>query len=150
MSSTTTYSLKASDIQKKWFIVDAKNKTLGRLASQIAYVLRGKHKPTFTPHLCMGDQVIVINAAHVRLTKDKETTKRYHSHTGYTGGVKTKTPAQIRASHPERLIESAVKGMLPHNRLGEEYYRMLKVYAGENHPHTAQKPEQLPERTVRN
>lgn len=147
--SSSTYSLKASDIQNKWYIVDAKNKTLGRLASQIAYVLRGKHKATFSPHLCMGDRVIVVNADKVKLTKDKETTKLYHHHTGYTGGIKTFSAAEIRATHPERLIEIAVKGMLPHNRLGADCYRMLKVYSGETHPHTAQKPEQLPERTVR-
>jgi len=148
--SSTTYSLKASDIQNKWYVVDAENKTLGRLASQIAYVLRGKHKPTFSPHLCMGDHVIVINAAKVKLTKNKESTKLYHRYTGYSGGIRTQTASEIRAKHPERLLEIAVKGMLPHNRLGDECYRLFKAYSTDSHPHMAQQPEQLPERTVRN
>ena len=145
-----TYSAKASEIQKKWFIVDAEGKTLGRLATQIAYVLRGKHKPTFTPHMDMGDNVIVINAEKVALSSNKELTKLYHRHTGSSGGLKTQTAAEIRASQPERLLELAVKGMLPHNRLGNECYRHLKVYAGAEHPHTAQNPEALPERTLKN
>jgi large subunit ribosomal protein L13 len=145
-----TYSAKASDIQKKWFIVDAEGKTLGRIATQIAYVLRGKHKPTFTPHMDMGDNVIVINAEKVVLSANKELTKLYHRHTGFFGGLKTQTAAEIRSCQPERLLELAVKGMLPHNRLGEECYRHLKVYAGAEHPHTAQNPEALPERTSKN
>lgn len=148
--SSSTYSLKASDIHKKWYIVDAQNKTLGRLASQIAYVLRGKHKPTFSSHLCMGDNVIVINAEKVKLTKNKDKTKLYHRYTGYAGGIRTQTAEEVRETHPERLLEYAVKGMLPHNRLGAECFRHCKIYAGESHPHTAQQPEQLPERTVRN
>ncbi len=145
-----TYSAKASEIQKKWFIVDAEGKTLGRLATQIAYVLRGKHKPTFTPHMDMGDNVIVINAGKVALSANKELTKLYHRHTGFFGGLKTQTAAEIRSTQPERLLELAVKGMLPHNRLGNECYRHLKVYAGADHPHTAQNPEALPERTLKN
>jgi large subunit ribosomal protein L13 len=141
-----TYSTKASQIEKEWFIVDAEGKTLGRLASQIAYILRGKHKPTFTPHMDMGDHVIVINAEKVRLSANKELTKLYHHHTGYFGGIKTQTAAEIRAAHPERLLELAVKGMLPHNRLGAACYRHLKVYSGAAHPHEAQKPKNLPER----
>ncbi len=143
-----TYNMKASDIQKKWFIVDAKGKTLGRLASQIAYVLRGKHKPTFTPHLDMGDNVIVINASEVVLTATKELKKLYHRHTGYFGGLKTQNAAEIRSKHPERLVEYAVKGMIPHNRLGEAVYTNLRVYAGAEHPHSAQNPTPLPERTL--
>lgn len=143
----TTYSLKASEIEKEWFVVDAANQTLGRLASQIAYVLRGKHKPTFSPHLDMGDRVIVINAAKVKLTSNKELTKKYHRHTGFFGGIKTLSAAEIRATEPERLIEYAVKGMLPHTRLGEQCSTHLKVYAGAEHPHMAQNPKNLPERT---
>ncbi len=146
----TTYSAKASEIQKKWYIVDAEGKTLGRLATQIAYVLRGKHKPTFTPHMDMGDNVIVINADKVVLTSNKELTKLYHRHTGFFGGIKTQSAAEIRATNPERLLELAVKGMLPHNRLGSECYRHLKVYAGKEHPHAAQNPQALPERTIKN
>lgn len=145
-----TYSAKASEIKKKWYIVDAEGKTLGRLATQIAYVLRGKHKPTFTPHMDTGDNIIVINASKVVLSANKELTKLYHRHTGFFGGIKTQTAAEIRAEHPERLLELAVKGMLPHNRLGAECYRHLKVYAGAEHPHTSQKPEALPERTLKN
>ncbi len=147
--SSSTYSLKASEIQNKWYIVDAKDKTLGRLASQIAYVLRGKHKPSFTLHLCNGDNVIVINAEKVKLSKNKDKTKLYHRNTGYSSGIRTETAEEIRASHPERLLEKAVRGMLPHNRLGEDCYRMFKVYAGETHPHAAQQPAPLPERTVK-
>lgn len=141
-----TYSMKASEIQKAWYIVDAKGKTLGRLASQVAYVLRGKHKPTFTPHLDMGDNVIVVNADKVTLTANKELNKLYHRHTGYFGGLKTQNAEEIRAQNPERLVEYAVKGMLPKNRLGEDIYGNLRVYAGDAHPHTAQNPAPLPER----
>lgn len=143
-----TYTMKASEIEKKWFIVDAEGKTLGRLASQIAYILRGKHKPTFTAHLDMGDNVIVINAAKVKLSSTKNLTKLYHRHTGFFGGIKTQTAAEIRESQPERLVEYAVKGMLPHNRLGNQVYGHLKVYAGTEHPHASQNPLPLPERTV--
>jgi large subunit ribosomal protein L13 len=143
-----TYTMKASEINKQWFIVDATGKTLGRLATQIAYVLRGKHKPTFTPHMDMGDNVIVVNADKVVLSSNKEITKLYHRHTGFFGGIKTQNVAEVRAAHPERLLEMAVKGMLPHNRLGAECFRHLKVYASAEHPHVAQNPAPLPERTV--
>lgn len=143
-----TFSAKPSDIQKKWFIVDATDQTLGRLASQIAYVLRGKHKPIFTPHMDTGDCVIVVNAEKIKLTGGKELKKRYHRHSGYFGGLRTFTASDVRASHPERLLELAIKGMLPHNVLGREVYRNLKVYVGANHPHEAQKPEVLPARTL--
>ncbi|NBW81623.1 50S ribosomal protein L13 [bacterium] len=142
-----TYSAKPSDVQKKWFIVDADGQTLGRLATQIAYVLRGKHKAIFTPHIDTGDNIIVINAEKIRLAGNKENTKMYYRHSGYFGGLKSFTAGDIRAKHPERLIELAVKGMLPHNVLGRELFRNLKVYNGTEHPHAAQKPEPLPART---
>jgi large subunit ribosomal protein L13 len=142
-----TYSAKPSEVNKKWFIVDAEGQTLGRLASQIAYILRGKHKPIFTPHIDTGDNIIVVNAEKVRLAGNKEATKMYYRHTGYFGGLKSFTASDIRAKHPERLIELAVKGMLPHNVLGRELFRNLKVYNGNEHPHAAQKPEPLPART---
>lgn len=149
-NTNKTYSIKESEIEKKWYIVDAQGKTLGRLASQIAYVLRGKHKPTYTQHMDMGDNVIVINAAQVKLTSTKMLTKLYHRHTGFFGGIKTQSAAEILGSaNPERLVEIAVKGMLAHNRLGSEHFRHLKVYAGAEHPHTAQNPQQLPERTAK-
>lgn len=144
-----TYVAKRSDISdKKWYIVDATGLTLGRLATQIAYVLRGKHKPTFTPHADMGDNVIVVNAEKIKLTGSKELNKEYHSHSGYLGGLHSVTAAEMRAKHPERLLEIAVKGMLPHNVLGRECFRHLKVYAGAEHPHAAQQPQPLPVRTV--
>lgn len=143
-----TYMAKPSEIQKKWFIVDAKGQTLGRLATQIAYVLRGKHKATFTPHMDTGDNVIVINAEQVKLTGKKELEKIYYRHSGFFGGLREIPAAEIRTKHPERLLELAVKGMLPHNVLGRECFRNLKVYVGSAHPHDAQKPEPLPVRTV--
>lgn len=148
MANNKTYTIKASEIEKEWFIVDAEGKTLGRLASQIAYILRGKHKPTFTSHMDMGDNVIVVNADKVHLSSNKELTKLYHRHTGFFGGLKTQNAAEIRADHPERLVEYAVKGMLPHTRLGSQCFGHLKVYAGTEHPHAAQNPKPLPERTV--
>ena len=148
MSNKKTYTIKASEVEKKWFVVDAQGKTLGRLASQIAYVLRGKHKPTFTPHMDMGDNVIVINAEKIHLSSNKLLTKLYHRHTGFFGGLKTQTAAEILKTHPERLVEYAVKGMLPHTRLGNECYGHLKVYVGAEHPHVAQNPSPLPERTA--
>ena len=142
-----TFSAKPTDISKKWYIVDAEGQTLGRLASQIAYILRGKHKPIFTPHMDTGDNVIVINAAKVKLSGNKELTKKYYRHTGYFGGLKETNVAELRANFPERILEKAVKGMLPHNALGRELFRNLRVYAGAEHGHEAQKPEALPQRT---
>ncbi len=142
-----TFSAKPTDITKKWFIVDATDKTLGRLASQIAYILRGKHKPIFTPHMDTGDKVIVINAEKIKLSGNKELNKLYHRHSGYFGGLHTFTAGDLRTKHPERLLELAIKGMLPHNVLGRECFRSLKVYVGAAHPHEAQKPEALPPRT---
>lgn len=136
-----SYMAKANEIERKWYIIDATDKVLGRLATEVATLLRGKHKPTFTPHVDTGDFVIIINAEKVRLTGDKWDKKLHIYHTGYPGGRKEVVYKEIREKHPERVIELAVKGMLPKNRLGRSMYRKLKVYAGENHPHEAQKPE---------
>jgi len=134
---------KKEEIKQTWHIVDAKGKTLGRLASQVAHVLRGKHRPNFAPHLDMGDHVIVINAAHVRLTGNKPEKKLYYRHSLYPGGLKVRTAAEMQATRPEKMVELAVWGMLPHNRLGRRQIRKLKVYAGPEHPHQAQQPQPL-------
>jgi large subunit ribosomal protein L13 len=147
-NSATTFSLSAKDIEKKWFIVDAKGQVLGRLASQIAYILRGKHKPTFSPHLDCGDRVIVINAAHVVMTGNKMQEKEYFHHTSFFGGVKRRRPTDILAKNPIELVEIAVKGMLPKNRLGAEIFRSLYVYPQATHKQEAQKPQPLPVRTA--
>jgi len=136
-----TYMAKEQDVDKKWYIVDARGKTLGRLASQVAAILRGKHKPTYTPHIDSGDYVIVVNASQVRLSGKKREQKIYYRHSRYPGGLKMRTAAQMLETQPERLVELAVWGMLPHNRLGRRQFRKLKVYAGPDHPHEAQKPE---------
>ncbi len=138
-----TYMAKPAEVKSKWYVVDAQGKTLGRLAAQVASVLRGKHKPTYTPHVDSGDFVIVVNADKVRLTGRKEENKIYYRHTLYPGGLKTRTAAEMRATRPEKMIELAVWGMLPHNRLGRRQIRKLKVYAGADHPHQAQQPEPL-------
>ena len=138
-----TFSAKAEQVEKKWYIVDAQGKTLGRLASEIAKVLRGKHKPIYTPHIDCGDYVIVINAEKVWVTGNKLLQKRYYRHSGYPGGLKEITLRDQLQKFPNRVIESAVKGMLPKNRLGRQIYKKLKVYAGTTHPHAAQKPEML-------
>ena len=138
-----TLSMRAEDVRRAWYVVDAENKTLGRLASAIAVRLRGKHKPEYTPHVDTGDYVIVINADKVRVTGNKETGKLYHRHSGYPGGIKSTSLGKLRAAHPERIIEKAVKGMLPRNPLGRAVFRKLKVYAGPTHPHAAQQPEPL-------
>ncbi len=132
---------KVSELNPRWVVVDAEGKILGRMAVEIARILRGKNKPTYTPHLDTGDYVVVINAEKVVLSGRKEETKIYQRFSGYRGGRKEVTAARIRATHPERLIESAVRGMLPKNRLGRQLYGKLKVYAGSEHPHQAQKPE---------
>ena len=136
-----SYMAKANEIERKWYVIDATDKVLGRLATEVATILRGKHKPPFTPHVDTGDFVIIINAEKVRLTGDKWDKKFHVYHTGYPGGRKEVAYKELRNKHPERIIELAVKGMLPKNRLGRSMYRKLKVYAGENHPHEAQKPE---------
>ena len=138
-----TKTLKISEIDKNWWIADAENKTLGRFASKIAQVLRGKHKVNFAPHMDMGDCVVVVNAEKVRVTGKKESDKTYFRHTGYPGGGKVVQFSHLRRTHPERIVENAVKGMLPHNRLGRRIMRHLKVYAGADHPHIAQKPQVL-------
>ena len=139
----TTYSPKIAEIDRSWYVVDADGQTLGRLAAQIAHRLRGKHKPTFAPHLDTGDFVIVVNAEKVVLTGRKEDQKVYHRHSGRPGSLKSETARRLRARRPEMLIEAAVRGMLPHNRLGRQLFRKLKVYAGPDHPHQAQQPETL-------
>lgn len=137
----TTYMAKSSDVERKWYIVDAEGKTLGRLASEVATIIRGKLKPQFTPHVDTGDFVIVINAEKIYLSGNKWTDKVYYRHSGYTGGLKETTAAQMRERRPERMIELAVHGMLPKNRLGNQMKTRLKVYAGSEHPHAAQQPE---------
>jgi len=131
------------NVQRNWYVVDAEGKTLGRLASQVAAILRGKNKPTFTPHVDCGDFVIVINAEKVRLTGKKMTKKIYRHHSGYPGGLKEVAAKDLLERRPTRAVELAVKGMLPHNRLGAAMYRKLKVYAGPEHPHAAQQPIKL-------
>lgn len=139
----TTFMANVSNIERKWYVVDAEGKTVGRLAAEVAKVLRGKHKPTFTPHADTGDFVVVVNADKVVFTGKKLTQKTYFRHSGYPGGT-TFTPAgKMLAARPERVLEMAVKGMLPKNRLGAKMYTKLNVYAGPNHPHEAQKPEKL-------
>ena len=133
-----TYSTKAKDIEHQWHVVDASGKTLGRLASQIASLLMGKHKPIYAPYIDTGDYVIVINAARVRVTGNKNKQKVYYQHSGYPGGLKATTFEKMLDTHPTRVIEHAVKGMLPHNRLGRAMFKKLKVYAGDSHPHQAQ------------
>ena len=133
-----TYSTKPSDIERQWHVIDASDKILGKLATEAATLLMGKHKPTFSRHLDTGDFVVVINAAKVRVTGKKAEQKLYHSHSGYPGALKTINLERMMATHPTRVIEHAVKGMLPHNRLGNKMIKKLKVYAGEEHPHLAQ------------
>lgn len=143
MTSQKTWTPKAADVQHRWFIVDAEGQTLGRLASQVAAVLRGKNKPTYTPHMDMGDYVIVINASKIRVTGAKEAQKHYYRHSGYPGGFRSTVYADLLAKHPERIIEKAVRGMLPHTDLGRKQGLKLKVFAGAEHPHVAQKPMTL-------
>jgi large subunit ribosomal protein L13 len=138
-----TYTPKVEEIQRRWWVVDADGKVLGRLASEIAQVLRGKHKPMFTPHLDTGDYVVVVNADKVRLTGNKAENKAYFRHSGYMGGEKFVPFKEMLAKHPDRVIDLAVKGMLPKNNLGRLMRRKLKVYAGPEHPHEAQQPEKL-------
>jgi large subunit ribosomal protein L13 len=138
-----TYLPKMKDVQKKWYLVDAEGKTLGRLASQVAAVLRGKHKPTYTPHMDMGDNVIIVNAEKVQVTGRKFDQKEYYRHSRYPGGLTVTSFSDMIQSKPERLVTLAVKGMLPHNRLGRVILKHLKVYRGPEHPHEAQQPERL-------
>ena len=138
-----TKTLKLSEIEKAWWIADAESQILGRLASKIAQILRGKHKVNFVPHMDNGDCVVVINAEKIMVTGKKEEKKSYFRHTGYPGGVKTTSLALLRRTYPERIIENAVKGMLPHNKLGRRMLKHLKVYVGTDHPHSAQTPKTL-------
>jgi len=136
-----TYSIKADEIHKDWFVADAENKALGRLASKVAQILKGKHKPTYTPHMDMGDFVVVVNAEKIRVSGNKEMQKTYFSHSGYPGGTKEVDLYTMRRRFPERVIQNAVKGMLPHNRLGRQMMRNLKIYSGPDHPHSSQQPK---------
>ena len=138
-----TFSAKPETVERDWYIVDAENKTLGRLSTEIARRLRGKHKPEYTPHVDTGDYIVVINAEKVRVTGNKTTDKMYHHHTGYPGGLKSISFDKLIERAPERVIETAVKGMLPKNPLGRAMYKKMKVYAGSEHPHTAQQPKTL-------
>lgn len=138
-----TYATKASDIVRKWYVVDAQDKTLGRLASEVARVLMGKHKPIFSPNLDTGDFVVIVNAEKIRVTGRKLTDKMYYHHSGYPGGIKSASLEQMLERHPDRVLRLAIKNMLPHNKLGRNMIRKLKVYAGPEHPHEAQQPEKL-------
>lgn len=137
----TTYMAKPQEVERKWYVIDAKDKILGRLATEAARILRGKHKPQFTPHVDVGDFVIIINADKVKLTGNKMLNKKYYRHTGFPGGLKTISYKEFIQKSPEKVIHKAVKGMLPHNRLGSSLAKKLKVYSGSEHPHQAQKPE---------
>jgi large subunit ribosomal protein L13 len=138
-----THSTKPSEIERQWYVVDAEGQTLGRLASEIAKILKGKHKPIYAPNLDTGDFVIVVNAKKVHVTGRKMDQKLYYRHSGYPGGLKSITLREQLSKHPTRVIRSAVRGMLPHNRLGRSMLRKLKVYAGDSHPHAAQEPKPL-------
>ena len=138
-----TYIPKIKDVQKRWYLVDAEGKSLGRLASQVAAVLRGKHKPTFTPYMDMGDNIIIVNAEKIQVTGRKFDQKKYYRHSGYPGGITATNYSDMIRTKPARLVTLAVKGMLPHNRLGRVMLKHLKVYRGPEHPHKAQKPEPL-------
>ena len=135
-----TYSAKPLEIERKWYLIDAEGKTLGRLATQVANILRGKNKPQYTPHIDTGDFVIIINAEKIKVTGKKETDKKYYRHSGFPGGLKVTSFKELMEKKPTAAIEKAVKGMLPHNTLGKEQFNKLKVYAGSEHPHEAQKP----------
>jgi large subunit ribosomal protein L13 len=132
---------KPQEIERKWYVVDAAGQTLGRLASEVASILRGKHKPTYTPHVDTGDHVIIINAEKIELTGNKLADKKYYRHSQHPGGLKVRTADEMRTNYPERMLELAVKGMLPKNSLGRQMFKKLHVYAGPEHPHQAQKPE---------
>ena len=138
-----TFSAKAHEVRRDWFVVDAADKTLGRLASEIAMRLRGKHKPVYTPHVDTGDYIVVVNADKIRVTGRKATDKMYHHHTGYIGNLKSVSFEKMQAKAPGRVLELAVKGMLPKNTLGRAMYRKLKIYAGPEHQHAAQQPKAL-------
>jgi large subunit ribosomal protein L13 len=135
-----TYAVKASEIERQWWVIDAADQTLGRLATRIATLLEGKHKPTYSPHLDVGDHVVVLNASRIKVTGDKLAQKRYYRHSNYPGGLKEESLETLLERKPELVIERAVKGMLPRNRLGRAMFKKLKVYSGAEHPHQAQQP----------
>jgi large subunit ribosomal protein L13 len=137
----TTFMAKANEVERKWYVIDAEGKTLGRLSTEVASILRGKHKPTFTPNIDTGDHVILINVEKIHLTGKKLTDKIYYRHTMHPGGLKTRTALEMRTNYPERMLELAIKGKLPKNSLGRQIYKKLHVYAGAEHPHAAQQPE---------
>ncbi|MEC2057978.1 50S ribosomal protein L13 [Peribacillus psychrosaccharolyticus] len=137
----TTFMAKATEVDRKWYVIDAEGKTLGRLASEVASILRGKHKPTFTPHVDTGDHVILINAGKIHLTGKKLTDKIYYRHTMHPGGLKTRTALEMRTNYAEKMLELAIKGMLPKNSLGRQIFKKLHVYEGAEHKHEAQQPE---------
>ncbi|HQI00123.1 MAG TPA: 50S ribosomal protein L13 [Deltaproteobacteria bacterium] len=139
----STFIAKKDEVERNWVLVDAKDKVLGRLAADVASILRGKTKPAYTPHIDVGDFVVIINADKVRLTGRKLEQKKYYSHSGYTGGLRERTARQLMEKRPEEIIKHAVKGMLPKNSLGRSMFKKLKVYTGENHPHEAQQPQAI-------
>ena len=138
-----TFSAKPESVTRDWFVVDATDKTLGRLSSEIARRLRGKHKPEYTPHVDTGDYIVVVDCEKVKVTGNKEQDKMYHHHTGYIGHLQSVNLSKLRATHPERILKTAVKGMLPKNALGRAMFKKLKVFAGDKHDHTAQQPQVL-------
>jgi len=138
-----THAVRADEIERRWYVVNAADQTLGRLASRVAQILKGKNKPTYSTHLDVGDFVIVVNAEKVRTTGRKLDQKRYYRHSGYPGGLRSDSLRTVLATRPERVIERAVKGMLPHNKLGDDMLQKLKVYAGPEHPHQAQRPSEM-------
>ena len=138
-----SFMQKKETVERKWYVIDAEGKSLGRVASLAATYLRGKNKPTYTPHIDCGDNIIIINAEKVQLTGNKEEKKIYYNHSMYQGGLRERTAKEMRERYPEEMVERAVKGMLPHNRLGRQMYKKLFVYAGNEHKHQAQKPEML-------
>jgi large subunit ribosomal protein L13 len=137
----TTFMAKPAEVERKWYVVDAEGQTLGRLASEVASVLRGKHKPTYTPHVDTGDHVIIINAEKIELTGNKINNKKYYRHSNHPGGLKVRTAKEMREKYPQQMLELAVKGMLPKGSLGRQMLKKLNVYRGSEHPHQAQKPE---------
>jgi large subunit ribosomal protein L13 len=141
--SDKTYMPKAKEIERQWFVVDATNEVLGRLATEVARILRGKHKPRYTPHADLGDHVVVINAEKIKVTGRKAEQKIYYRHTGYAGGIRSSSYKEVMDKHPERILRKAIWGMLPHNPLGRLIFKKLRVYAGDKHPHLAQKPAAL-------
>lgn len=138
-----SYMQKKEDVVRTWYVIDADGIPLGRLATKAAHILRGKHKPTFTPHIDCGDYIIVVNASKIGLTGDKLNKKIYYNHSGYTGGLRERTARVMKENYPIEMVERAIKGMLPHGRLGRQMYKKLFVYAGEEHPHAAQQPVEL-------